>query len=251
MPKRRSNPSNPNSSSVLQMLLDCQTQGGWPAEALNQMIEAAKADPKLCKATDKLYSSHRYPEKTILWTKHRRDNELPRVLSPEEVTILATIERYVDQSNLVQISSRMLSKAASLNDRTVRNGIESLLSKGCIAIHTPGTRNRAAIYMLNPAIATMGNSTAWVTEQNFWQLTGCTYELNKQNRMELKHASQPYYSWAELTGNRLFKAGTETVGTTEDKTIQKYGILRLAEKKAKKTAPSSGNDEAASSDGSD
>lgn len=246
--KRRANPNNPGSSSVLQMLLDCQAQGGWPADALNQMLEAANADPKLCKATDKLFDTHRYPENSILWTKHRRDNELQRILSPEEKLILDTFEQYMNQSNLLQISSRMLVKCTGLNDRTVRKALDSLIEKGCLAVHTTGPSNRAKIYMLNPEIATVGNPTAWVTETNFWQLTGSTYDFGKNNRLELKQASAPHYKWVELTATKMFDHGTESIGSVEDNTFQKYGIIRLADKK---TAPSSGNDEAASSDGSD
>lgn len=249
MKKKRSNPNNPSSSTVLQILLDCQANGGWPAEALNLMLEAAQADPKLCRATDKLFDSHRYPENSILWTKHRIDNELPRILSPEEKLILDTFEQYMNQSNLLQISSRMLVKCTGLNDRTVRKSLDSLIEKGCIAIHTAGPSNRAKIYMLNPEIATVGNPTAWVTEANFWKLTGSVYSLSKNGRLSLEESSEIQKRWTSLITTRMFDRGTETIGSVEDGNFQKYGILRLAN--SKKTAPSLGDDEAVSENNDD
>lgn len=249
MAKKRSNPNNPNGSSVLQMLLDCQTQGGWPADALKQMLEAAEADPKLCQNTDKLFESHRYPEKSIKWVKHRRDNELPRILTSDEKLVLDTLEQYMNQSNLLQIGSRMLSKITGLNDRTVRSALESLIDKGCIAIKIKGVSNRPSIYMVNPEIGTVGNSSKWVSESNFWILTGSVYELGKNNRLVLKDVSEPHRRWIELTSSRFFEVGTESIGSADEGTFQKYGILRFADKK---TAPSLGDDEAAAgNDGSD
>lgn len=246
--KKRANPNNPSGSSVLQMLLDCQANGGWPAEALKQMLDAANADPKLCMATDKLFDTHRYPDNSIFWTKHRRDNELQRILSPEEKLILDTFEQYMNQSNLLQISSRMLVKCTGLNDRTVRKCLDLLIEKGCLAVHTNGPSNKAKIYMLNPEIATVGTPTSWVTETNFWKLTGSTYDFGKNGRLELTQPSATQIKWVELTSVRMFDVGTESIGSVEDGTFQKYGILRLVDKK---TAPSSANDEAALSDSSD
>ena len=248
-PKKRSNPNNPLCSSMIQHILEYKELGGSMNITLVELLKLAQEDPdmkKLLREADKAVERKSYPDSSITFHKSDRGVQLHRILSGRDNKVIDAFASGIDQANLLQISTRDLEKAAGVERTAVRESLKSLIAQGCIAVERPGTKNTAAVYMLNPEIATVGNSKA--SRKRFWELTGSTYEDNGRSN-EVEEYSEPHQTWIGMTSTKAYTVGSHTEGKFGDPEFRRYNVLHFLGDK--KTAPSLGEDEAAASDSDD
>jgi len=247
--QKRINPNNPKNSSLVQRLLEYKELGGSADITIAEFLRLSKVDPdiqKLIRNADATTDRKAYPDSQLTFHKGNRGLELGGYLTSEEMTMLKLVfEEGVDQGNLVQVSTREAQRITKLDIRTVRKCIAGLLAKGCIAIKLPGTRNSAAVYMVNPAIVTVGNSKA--NQRSFWELTGTVYKTSDKTVTEDTFSS-PHESWIIMAKRCSYTVGPRAHGKPKDPEYLKFNGFHFLDKK---TAPSSGNDEAALSDESE
>lgn len=249
MKKKRSNPNNPQNSSMVQHVLEYKELGGSMNISLSDFLKLAQEDSsmqKLVKEADKAVDRKGYPDSSLTFHKTERGVEVGRFLSMRDLKILRAFEVSVDQANLVQASTRDIERAAGVDLATARAGINSLLEKGCIAIKQRGRGTRASIYMLNPEIATVGKTKTY--PKLFWQLTGTVYKSGGKGN-EIEVMSEPHYTWIQLTAVRQFTVGSYADGKQGDPEFIKRNVFHfLAEKKV---ISSSGNDETTTTEKND
>ena len=247
--KKRSNPNNPLCSSMVQHVLEYKDLGGSMSITLADFLKLAQEDQamqKLVKEVDKAVARKAYPDSTITFHKVERGTETHRFLSGRDNKVVDAFASAIDQANLVKISTRDIEKAAGVDRAAARESIKSLLSKGCIAVEKSGTRNIAAVYMLNPEIATVGNSKA--SSKKFWELTGTVYKDGGKGR-EVESFSEPHMEWIRLTAVRSYTVGSHTEGKFGDPEYKRYNVLHFLGEK--KVISSSGNDETTSAENND
>lgn len=245
-PKKRSNPNNPLCSSMIQHILEYKDLGGSMSVTLTEFLKLAQEDPevkRLIREADKAVDRKGYPDSAITFHKTDRGVQVHNFLSGRDNKVIGVIASGIDQANLLQISTRDIERAAGLNRTAACESIQSLLAQGCIAVERPGTRNIASIYMLNPEIATVGNSKA--SRKRFWTLTGSKYEDNGRSN-EVEEYSEPHKTWINMTASRVYTVGSKSEGKYGDPEFRRYNVLHFLGDK--KTAPSLGEDEAAASE---
>lgn len=249
MKKKRSNPNNPQNSSMVQHILEYKELGGSMNLPLSEFLKLAQEDTamqKLIREADKAVDRKKYPDSTLTFHKVERSVEVGRFLSMRDLKILRAFEVSVDQANLVQASVRDVMRAAGVDLNTARAGIESLLELGCIAIKQRGSGTRASIYMLNPEIATVGKTSAY--PKLFWQLTGTVYK-DGGNGNEVESFSEPHMTWIQLTAVRQFTVGSKSDGKPGDPQFIKRNVFHFLDEK--KVISSSGNDETTNTEKND
>lgn len=247
--KRRSNPNNPQNSSMVQHVLEYRELGGSMNITLGDFLKMAQEDSamqKLVKETDKAVDRKGYPDSTITFHKTERGVEVGRFLSMRDLKILRVFETGIDQANLVQVSTRDIVKAADVDLATARAGVNSLLELGCIAIKRKGRGNKPTIFMLNPEIGTVGKSKAF--PKQFWQLTETVYKDGGKGN-EVETFSKPHMEWIRLTAVRRFTVGSVTDGKPGDPEYIKRNAFHFLDEK--KVISSSGNDETTSAENND
>lgn len=247
--KRRTNPNNPSCSSMVQHVLEYKDLGGSMNLTLSDFLKMAQEDSamqKLVKEVDKAVDRKSYPDSSITFHKTARGVETHRFLSGRDNKVLDTFSDAIDQANLVQMSTRDIEKAAGVDRAAARESIKSLMAKGCIAVEKEGTRNIAAVYMVNPEITTVGNSKA--SDKRFWELTGTVYKDGGKGR-EVETFSEPHMEWIKLTAVRSYTVGSHTEGKFGDPQYKRYNVLHFLGEK--KVISSSGNDETTPTENND
>ena len=198
---------NKNNLSVIQIALDAKACGA-PKEIVDQWLDFFSKNYTIAQETEKLFKHHQYPEHSLDWIKQAKNVETSRFLSSNAKCVLEVMAENMSQGNLFQASQNEILKVTSLgNKRYITKAIKELLEKGCIAVKIEGTRRRAAVYMINPSFATVGQRSPH-NEEDFWALTGSKYEYFPEVGQEY-FKSEPQKRWEELTEERTYSTGRD------------------------------------------
>lgn len=196
-------------SSIKQTLLDMKS-AGFDSTALDRLIDDFEHEPEKAKEAEKLYSSHEYPQHSIVFVKITNRVGFFRFLSAKALTILNAMCCTMNTRNLIQITQDDLLNITNIgNKKTIGEALRELQEKGVIAIKIKGSTRRGTVYMVNPQIATCGADRPGL-EKIFWKLTGTIYDANK-----VKNHSKPHETWKKIIKDRTYSIGYGKQDTTD------------------------------------
>ncbi len=190
---KSTNPNNPECSSVKQALLDLQSSG-FDYSAIQTLLSEIEQEPDKRKQADELFRTHRYPLHSIVFSKIYNKTEFCRFLSPQAITILLIMCITMNHNNLIQISQDDIIRITGIGNKgTVSKALNDLLVHGAVAIKLKGNSRRSNVYMVNPAIATVGTDTPGL-ERVYWKIIDNEYEhANNHNGSDTKIT--PHDKW--------------------------------------------------------
>lgn len=190
---------NTKKTSIMQALEDLKSSGG-NVEAVNVLIRQLEENEDLRVTVEKRFKGHLYPNKSLTWVKLQGDVEFSRFLSSNALNILIAMCQNMRHGNLLQISQRKIMKITSINSpKAVVKALEELISIGAIAIRIEGTTHRPTVYMINPAIATVGTEIDKL-DFIFWQFADKSDTEGEEYR-------NPRDKWKALTETRTYSKG--------------------------------------------
>lgn len=145
---------NPNNSSVIQLLIDLE-KFGFDTASLKHQIEK---DPHRLREVEDYFESHMYPDKALTWTRLTRYESFRALLELSDAALRLSILmiQIAAQSGLVSLSTRAISTQLHMSNRDVQKAISELISHAIIAIVRPAQGRKAAVWMINPDLATCG-----------------------------------------------------------------------------------------------
>lgn len=185
--------------SIIQALEDLQNSGG-DVDAVKKLIGQLEKNEDLCETVEKMFRNRLYPDKSLKWLKLQGDVEFSRFLSPNAITILIAMCQNMRHGNLLQISQRKIIEITSVNSpKAVVKALGELISCGAIAIRIEGTTHRAPVYMINPAIATVGTEIDKLGFI-FWQYADKSDTAGEEYQ-------NPKDKWNALTKFRTYSKG--------------------------------------------
>lgn len=197
--KQRKTDPNPTNSSIVQALLDARqallAAGESPAE-IDAALAVMQKKNAVLQAADHLFNGHRYPEKSLIYSKTARFEQCRAVyeLSMGARAILQIFSSIVSADGLVSVPTRMLATAANMTKPTVVRAIAELEESGFIAVYKPAVQRQAAVYMINPAAVTCGKPTG--LQDEFQELAGTSMfrwqQLQRRNsELEVAYITLP------------------------------------------------------------
>lgn len=193
------NKINAKKTSIMQALEDLKRSGG-NKEAVNILIQQLKEDGELQEIVEKRFRERLYPDKSLTWSKLQCEIEFSRFLSPNAVTILMAMCQNMRHGNLLQISQRKIAEITSVTSpKAVVKALNELIECGCIAVRVEGNTRRPTIYMVNPAISSIGSPIKKLGFI-FWQYAD-------KSETEGEGYKSPKDKWEKLTENRTYSKG--------------------------------------------
>ena len=155
------NKRNPDSSAILQVLLDI-ADSGYGRMRVDDLITKVSTDAPTRKALDAKWHAHQYPSKKIVFTQINIEQRLMH-LSDTALKVLLFLGMYCGQSGLIKVSKSTIGTATNIKRTSAAHAIKELIACGAIAIHTAPVRHDASIYAVNPSLFKKGRRIAGET----------------------------------------------------------------------------------------
>lgn len=149
------NKRNPNSDPYLQMALDMADRGLGKLD-MDSLIIKLRNDPKFAADMQKVWNSHRYPEKSLVWAQLGIEQQLFK-LPDAAFKVLIFLGMYCHQTGLVQVKLGDICTALDIGRTLAKQCITTLRSCGAIDIAIPSVRHAAPIYRVNPLLVNKGS----------------------------------------------------------------------------------------------
>lgn len=233
------NPENKECSSIKQVLLDMKSAGFNPL-LIDDLLGEFEDEPGKAEEAERIYLSHQYPQRSIVFFKVSNKIEFFKILSPKAVVVLNAMCSTMNTGNLIQITQDDLLNITNLgNKKTIREALIELQENGFVVVKLKGNTRRGTVYMINPLVATSGTKKTDL-EKIFWKLTGTNYDgLRRTTKY-----SKPHATWDENIKKRTYSNGYGKLDTTKGEIrFGKINEPQIHIKKGSPVAPDEPDDE--------
>lgn len=234
------NNNNPTNSTAVQLLLDIYKHADklpiGTTDLCTQLLDILNNNKTVTKTIDEEFSRHQYPQGALTYSKVHHGNNSGvyfRGVSGAATQILCMMIDNLHKSNYVKISACTAIIGTSIgNKKTATNALKELVDKGLIAVKIAAKGNSGAVYMVNPAIATIGKDQQYLQRQ-FWKLTGTTYKFSSDNDklIIVDTMSDPHIAFTKLYQEAVYSSGEGKQDTEEG--IVRYSVFDLPKENIK------------------
>lgn len=207
-PPKSDNPNNPDCSRAVQMVLDLKRTLKMDVSIFDTILDYMDSHHDERDAASDLMVSHEYNQNSIVFDKKFKQLEYRHYITPQALCILDAMICIMRTNNCVRMSqSDMIHISPVANKATAAKAVGDLIKNGCIAVVIQGTRNRSAVYMVNPEIAVCGKNRN--LEKRFWKYTGTEYTDSGIVK------SEPHILWDLHESEPTFSIGSDKQITEE------------------------------------
>ena len=179
---RRGNP-NPTNSAVIQAVLDAitaaqESKDDTATAALQTALQALQRNKRVMHRADMIYNSHRYPDKSIKYTKTATYDQCPTrfCLSHNAQVVYDFLASIMTQQGLVRISQSYIADILRLKRTSVRQAITELCQYHFVAVYSKPPRGSKTppTYMIDRRIMRSGQDVSDNDINDFVSLVGET-----------------------------------------------------------------------------
>lgn len=212
---KSNNPFNPDCSRAVQMVLDLkQTLHIHGQFTFDELLAYMKENISERDEASKLMVSHEYNQRNIHFDQRYKQLQYRECVSAAGMITLEAMIQFMNTQNMVSLSQKDIIESTALaNKNTVSKAISNLLENGCIAVVIKSSRRRAAVYMVNPLIATCGKKKPLV--RRFWEFTGTKYFTVTEDGSTGTIKSPPQNKWELNESRKTYTIGHDSLETNK------------------------------------
>lgn len=146
---------NPNGNTILQALLDLQTQG-LGMLTIDDAVKTIHDDDNLQKTLQVYWDKHAYPNKALVYAQVGIEQAF-YTLSDTAFKVINLLGMYAHPGGYIQAKTADICAVTRMSRNTVRDAINDLLECGAMIIAVPAVHHSAPIYRVNPALLHKGS----------------------------------------------------------------------------------------------
>jgi hypothetical protein len=194
----KNNP-NPGKSTLLEYLLVLSRTD----KKYLPIAEEIQKNPRLQKQIDDQVKGKLYADKSVNWLKLSNYIAEPATycLSGSATQVLMLLAGLMSQgNNLIQASNMAICQQLHIAKNTCNSALKELITQGYIAIYQPAKSHQAAIYMINPRVATCGK-TSITLQQEYDDIADPQALIAFQKKHNNDGQLQVAHKWTEEQGH--------------------------------------------------